>query len=137
MTMTRYGATAHLSPTGELDLAARAALDQVRGALDGVAVAACDMRHLTFLDVVGLHALIDFAHRLDDGGIAFFTYNWQPQPHRLLNLVDGLDAPTTRSGRPSRGPTQLLRRSPRDAATAHHAPGPAAAMAGEDPSETA
>ncbi|MFD0268552.1 STAS domain-containing protein [Streptomyces sp. NPDC127106] len=102
----RYGPTVHLTPAGELDMATRSALDEVQAALDDVDVVACDMRDLTFLDVVGLHGLLDFVRRLDARGIAFFAYNWQRQPRRLLDLVDDLDPPADIHGRP----TRLLRR---------------------------
>ncbi|MFD9724778.1 hypothetical protein [Streptomyces sp. NPDC059072] len=64
------------------------------------------MRDLTFLDGVGLNSLLDFAGRLDARGIAFFAYNWQHQPRRLLGLLDELYAPDDTGGRP----TRLLRR---------------------------
>ncbi|MEU7072424.1 STAS domain-containing protein [Streptomyces narbonensis] len=86
----RYGATLHLAPTGELDMDTGPALDEVpAAALDGADVVACDMQHLTFLDVAGLSALLGFVRRLDARGIAVFTYNWQPEPRRLLHLIDG------------------------------------------------
>ncbi|MGW2586351.1 STAS domain-containing protein [Streptomyces virginiae] len=128
MMMRRYGPTAHLTPAGELDLAGRLALDEVQAGLDsGVAVVACDMRHLTFLDVSGLNALIGFVRRLDARGIAFFAYNWQPQPRRLMNLIDGLYPPAGRNRQPRREPTRLLRRSLQDSVTAPRATGAAPA----------
>ncbi|MFJ3842031.1 STAS domain-containing protein [Streptomyces sp. NPDC090054] len=105
----RYGPTVHLTPTGELDLDTRTALDEVPAALDGASVVACDMRHLTFMDVTGLYGLTTFVRRLDARGIAFFAYNWQPQPLRLMDLVDGFHQPAGRKG--TGGPTRLLRRS--------------------------
>ncbi|WP_331732572.1 STAS domain-containing protein (plasmid) [Streptomyces avidinii] len=113
----RYGPTVHLTPTGELDLDTRAALGEVQTDLDAVAAVACDMRHLTFMDVTGLHGLTAFAHRLGIRGIAFFAYNWQPQPLRLMNLIDSLYQPADRNGNHG-GATQLLRRSVQGSATA-------------------
>ncbi|MFF7438093.1 hypothetical protein [Streptomyces sp. NPDC008122] len=67
------------------------ALDEVDGAFDsGVDVVACDMQNLTFLDVVCLHAVLDPARRLDARGIAFFAYDRQRQPRRLLGPIDEL-----------------------------------------------
>ncbi|MFJ6782857.1 STAS domain-containing protein [Streptomyces yangpuensis] len=118
----RYGPTVHLTPAGELDLATRSVLDEVPAALEGVDVVACDMRDLTFLDVAGLHGLLDFAHCLNARGIAFFAYNWRPQPRRLLDLTDDLYPHTDRGGRP----TRLLRRL-QDFATAARTAGAARA----------
>ncbi|MFG2484977.1 STAS domain-containing protein [Streptomyces virginiae] len=121
----RYGPTVHLAPAGELDLETRIALDECYIGADGPTIVACDMQHLTFMDVTGLNALIDFADRLDRldrldrRGIAFFAYNWQPQPLRLLDLTDALYPPPRRTE--NRGPTRLLRRSLRDATADHRA----------------
>ncbi|MGW7342697.1 STAS domain-containing protein [Streptomyces sp. NPDC054854] len=105
----RYGPTVHLTPTGELDLDTRTALDEVPSALDGVSVVARDMRDLTFMDVTGLYGLTVFVRRLDARGIAFFAYNWQPRPLSLMGLVDGFHPTDGRKG--TTGPTRLLRRS--------------------------
>lgn len=122
--MRRYGPTVHLTPAGELDLNTRSALDTTQAALDdGVAVVACDMRHLTFIDVTGLHGLLAFARRLDGRGIAFFAYNWQPQPRRLLDLIDSLYPPTHVNGKPRRAPTSILRRGLQEFAAARHTAG--------------
>ncbi|MFJ8130092.1 anti-sigma factor antagonist [Streptomyces hydrogenans] len=99
----RYGPTVHLAPVGQLNGSTRSALDEVRLPLDGVDVVACDMQELTLLDVTGLDALLDFAQRLDGRGIAFFVYNWQPQPRGLLDLVDEQHPSAAR-------PTRMLRR---------------------------
>ncbi|MFJ5135988.1 anti-sigma factor antagonist [Streptomyces sp. NPDC088707] len=98
----RFGPTFHLRLTGELDMDTRPALEEVQAALDGVDVVACDMRDLIFIDVVGLYALVDFARRLHRRGIAFFTFNWQPQPRRLLDVVDELCPAPDGHGRPTR-----------------------------------
>ncbi|MFF0549697.1 STAS domain-containing protein [Streptomyces sp. NPDC004311] len=105
MKTSRYGPTAYLAPVGELDLDTRPALDRLQEELDEADVVACDVGKLTFLDVVGLHGLLDLARRLDERGIAFFAYNWQPQPRRLLDLIDSLIPSADR-----RRPTRLLRR---------------------------
>ncbi|MCJ0872566.1 STAS domain-containing protein [Streptomyces sp. AP-93] len=78
MMMRRYGPTVHLTPTGELDVETSAVFDEVQACLEGVEVVACDLRHLTFMDVCGLHGLTAFARCLDADGIAFFAYNWPP-----------------------------------------------------------
>ncbi|MFJ9825016.1 STAS domain-containing protein [Streptomyces sp. NPDC101160] len=102
MRTSHYGQTAHLAASGALDMDARSAFDEVEAGLDGFDVVACDMRDLSFLDVAGLHTLLDLALRLHARGIAFFTYNWQPQPRRLLDLVDELYPPDDTRGRPTR-----------------------------------
>ncbi|MFE1878099.1 STAS domain-containing protein [Streptomyces sp. NPDC059496] len=99
-----YGPTVCLAPAGELDLESRSALDELYIGAGEATVVACDMRHLTFMDVIGLDGLLDFADRLDGRGIAFFAYNWQPQPSRLLDLVDALYPPAgTKGGRTGLG----------------------------------
>ncbi|RST06662.1 anti-sigma factor antagonist [Streptomyces sp. WAC07149] len=99
----RYGPTVHLAPVGRLDESTGAALEEATAGLEGVDVVACDMQDLTLMDVTGLDALIGFARRLDARGIAFFAYNWQPQPQGLLDLVDQQYPRAER-------PTRLLRR---------------------------
>ncbi|MFG2713410.1 STAS domain-containing protein [Streptomyces goshikiensis] len=123
----RYGPTVHLTPIGELDLKTKGALDEVQTSLDGVAVVVCDMRHLTFMDVTGLHGLTASVHRLNARGVAFFAYNWQPQPRRLMDLVDGLHPRAGRNGN-RHGPTQLLRDSLRGAVAAACVAGAARAL---------
>ncbi|MEV7618418.1 STAS domain-containing protein [Streptomyces sp. NPDC089799] len=122
METRRYGPTVHLTPVGELDMDTGPALDEVLDAVDGVDVVACDMRHLTFLDVVGLRRLLDFVRSLDARGIAFFAYNWRHQPRRFLDLVDELSPPARNGGRP----TRMLRRL-QDFAAAARAAGAARA----------
>ncbi|MFJ9596730.1 STAS domain-containing protein [Streptomyces virginiae] len=112
----RCGPTVHLAFAGELDDESRSALDGVRENLDGVDVVACDLEQLTFLDVAGLRGLLAFAGRLDEHGIAFFAYNWQPQPRSLLHLVDSAKPAVGRGG-----PTRMLRRLQCSAATARAA----------------
>ncbi|MEV4937259.1 STAS domain-containing protein [Streptomyces zaomyceticus] len=119
----RYGPTVHLAPVGELDADTRSALDEIQAALEGADVVACDMRDLTFLDVVGLHALLDFVRRMDVRGAAFFSYDWQRQPRRLLDLVDE-SYPS--AGDPRARPARLLRRL-RDGAAAARTSGAARA----------
>ncbi|MGP3690965.1 STAS domain-containing protein [Streptomyces sp. IBSNAI002] len=108
----RYGPTVHCSPVGELDLDTRPALERLWALPDGqVSVVVCDMRGLTFMDVTGLHRLLDMAAHIHGRGIDFFAYNWQRQPLRLLDLIDDLDP-----GQPGTGrrcpPTLPLRRTP-------------------------
>ncbi len=98
MTMRRYGPTVHLT--------------------DDEDVVACNTRCLTFMDVVGLHGLTAFARRLNERGTAFFAYDWQPQPLRLMDLVDGFHPKGDRSG-----PTGLLRRALQGSAAAACAAG--------------
>ncbi|WP_314245448.1 STAS domain-containing protein [Streptomyces kutzneri] len=121
MPIRRYGPTVHLTPAGELDLDTRSALDETQAALDdGVVMVACDMRRLRFIDVTGLRGLLAFVRRLDGRGIAFFAYNWQPQPRRLLDLLDSLYPPADINGSPRCAPTSILRRG------LQHSPQPAA-----------
>ncbi|MBT2439575.1 STAS domain-containing protein [Streptomyces sp. ISL-36] len=94
----RYGPTVHLTPSGELDLTAEAAFTGVLTSLAGdVAVIACDLRHVPFVDVVGMHCVLDFQQRAHARGARVVFYDWQPQPRRLLgllgdfHLVDGAD----------------------------------------------
>ncbi|MET9572943.1 STAS domain-containing protein [Streptomyces virginiae] len=124
MPMRRYGPTVHLTPAGELDLHTRSALDETLADLDdGVTVVACDMWRLSFIDVTGLDGLLEFARRLNGRGIAFFAYNWQPQPRRLLDLIDGLYPPPDINGKPRCTSTSLLRRSLQDRAAARRTAG--------------
>ncbi|MFD6913559.1 STAS domain-containing protein [Streptomyces virginiae] len=102
-----YGPTVCLAPAGELDLDSRAVLDELYMGADEATVVACDMRHLTFMDVTGLDGLIDFAGRLDGRSLRFFAHSWQPQPSRLL---DALYPPAGAKGIRG-GPTRLLRRT--------------------------
>ncbi|MFD9520732.1 STAS domain-containing protein [Streptomyces sp. NPDC059979] len=123
ITVRRYGPTLHVTLAGELDLDTRSALDDVQAAFgDGVAVLCCDMVHLAFMDVTGLHRLLNLARRTDGRGIAFFAYNWQRQPRRLLDLTDSLYPPDGH-GEPRSKPTSMLSRTLRDAAVSHRATG--------------
>ncbi|GLX17127.1 MULTISPECIES: STAS domain-containing protein [Streptomyces] len=91
ITLRRYGPTAHLTPTGELDLEAGPAFERLQEDLDGVEVVACDMGHVTFMDMAGLNCLLGLGGYAESHGIALFVYNWRRQPSRLLELVDALD----------------------------------------------
>ncbi|MGW7435331.1 STAS domain-containing protein [Streptomyces sp. NPDC054849] len=129
----RFGPTAHVSLVGELDLDTRSALQDVRAALDeNVIVVVFDMSRLTFLDVTGLHALLDLDLDLDRNlrgpGVTFFAYGWQAQPLRLLDLIDTV-VPVRKSG-PQ--PTAPLRRALRDAAESQRAAGAEAARRADD-----
>ncbi|MFB6509104.1 STAS domain-containing protein [Streptomyces virginiae] len=107
----RYGPTLHLTPAGELDIDSGPAFAPVWTALDDrIAVVACDMRRLTFLDAAGLELLLDLAAHLDERGIAFFAYNWQRQPLRLLDLIDRITPDRSHAGDRST-PTGPLRRT--------------------------
>ncbi|KJY25802.1 hypothetical protein VR46_40885 [Streptomyces sp. NRRL S-444] len=67
----------------------------------------CDMYRLRSLDVAGLHALDDVAGHLHARGVAFVSVEWQPQPQRLLDIIDAL-YPTRKAGFE---PPALLRRA--------------------------
>ncbi|MFC9816100.1 STAS domain-containing protein [Streptomyces virginiae] len=109
ITIRRYGPTLHLTLAGELDIDSGPAFAPVWTALtDPTAVVACDMRGLAFLDPAGLQLLLDLAARLDGRGIAFFAYNWQRQPMRLLDLIDRI---TPTHARDRSTPTGALRRT--------------------------
>lgn len=69
------------------------------------------MRHLTFVDVTGVQALLDFARRIQARGMAVFAYNWQPQPLRLFGLIDDLYPAAGLSGESGPEPTAILRRT--------------------------
>ncbi|MGW7452950.1 STAS domain-containing protein [Streptomyces sp. NPDC054787] len=115
----RHGATVHLTPRGELDDEAGPAFDRVRGALDtDVDVAVCDMGRLEFMDVSGLHHLIDFAHAANARGVAFLAWRWQGQPARLLTLIDGPGRFVTAAGADPATVAALLRRDAQARATA-------------------
>ncbi|MCY0931488.1 hypothetical protein OTB20_35960 [Streptomyces sp. H27-H1] len=118
----RYGPTLHLTPAGELDMDSGPAMARVWTALDDqVAVVACDMRSLTFIDATGLHRLLGLAAYVDGRSIAFFAYNWQRQPLWLLDLIDDLDQARQGAGnRPA--PTRLLRRTLRQSAVSGRTP---------------
>ncbi|MGW7437108.1 STAS domain-containing protein [Streptomyces sp. NPDC054849] len=129
ITVRRYGPTTHVTLAGELDLHTGSALDDVHAAFDdGVVVLVCDLQHLTFMDVTGLHRLTDLARRADRRGIAFFACHWQPQPRRLLELVAALYPPDG-PGEPRLEPGHLLRRTLRDTAASHRATGAEAVRA--------
>ncbi|MGW0390499.1 STAS domain-containing protein [Streptomyces sp. NPDC003042] len=92
ISIRRYGPTLHLTPAGELDFEAEPAFDPIREALaDYTTVVACDMRHVTFMDVTGLNCLLALGHHAETRGTILFVYNWRRQPLRLLELVDDLD----------------------------------------------
>ncbi|MFE6270432.1 STAS domain-containing protein [Streptomyces goshikiensis] len=111
ITIRRYGPTLHLAPAGELDIDSDHAFTPVWTALtDPTTMVACDMRRLTFLDAAGMELLLDLATHLNERGIAFFAYNWQRQPMRLLDLIDRITP--TRSHASNRStPTGPLRRT--------------------------
>lgn len=108
--LRRNGPTVCLAPAGELDLGSGSALDELYIGADEATVVACDSRNLAVMDHTGLDGLIAFFGRLDVCGIAFFAYDWQPQPRRLLDLIDAMYPPTGTKGIRG-GPTGLLRRS--------------------------
>lgn len=123
ITVRRYGPTVHVALAGELDLDTRSALDDVQAAFDeDIDVLCCDMQHLTFMNVTGLHRLVDLARRADQRGIAVFAYNWQRQPRRLLDLTDSLN-PSDGHGEPRSKPTSPLSRTLGDAVVSHRATG--------------
>ncbi|MFC8269452.1 hypothetical protein ACFUIZ_27595 [Streptomyces cinereoruber] len=114
VSIQRYGPTVHLTPMGELDWDTGPALDDVSAALgDGVAVVVCGMRRLSFVDVTGVHRLLDLTHLIESRSIAFYAYNWQHQPQRLLDLIDGLEQCRGRGRGTHVAPTRPLRRVPR------------------------
>ncbi|WP_406368754.1 PEP-utilizing enzyme [Streptomyces sp. NBC_01546] len=47
------------------------------------------------------------SRRLHGRGITFFAYNWQAQPRRLLDLIDGLHSTADVCGAPRAAPTRL------------------------------
>ncbi|MFD9355668.1 STAS domain-containing protein [Streptomyces sp. NPDC060031] len=93
ITLRRYGPTVHLTLAGELDHEADAPLARVRAAAfrDGVDVLACDLHHVRFMDVSGLRCLLGLQEHARAYGITVLAYNWQPQPLRLLRLLDGTE----------------------------------------------
>ncbi|MFD9337982.1 STAS domain-containing protein [Streptomyces sp. NPDC060028] len=111
ITLRRYGPTVHLTLAGELDHEADAALARVRAAAfrDGVDVVACDLHHVRFMDVSGLRCLLGLQEQAREYGITVLAYNWQPQPLRLLHLLDGLE-PCDETG--LRALLDLLREKP-------------------------
>ncbi|WP_106975035.1 STAS domain-containing protein [Streptomyces katrae] len=131
----RYGATMVVTPVGELDADSGQALNAVQTALDqDVAAVACDMRHLSFLDVVGLHHLLGLARDTRSRGIAFFAYNWQHQPRRLVDFTDELLQGEGQDRRTA--PTRLLRRTLREATESARATGAALASTADQPDAT-
>ncbi|MFF8275984.1 STAS domain-containing protein [Streptomyces lateritius] len=84
----RYGPSVHLTPSGELDMSAEAAFASVLWSLgDGVAVVACDLSQVPFVDVVGMRCVREFQRRAVARGATVVFYDWQPQPRRLLGLL--------------------------------------------------
>ncbi|MGW0390663.1 STAS domain-containing protein [Streptomyces sp. NPDC003042] len=116
--MRRYGPTVHLTLTGELDLEARPAFARVRGALtEGVAVVACDMHHVPFMDVTGLNCLLSLGEHAQSRGMTLLVYNWQQQPLHLLDLFDSLERRLPVSSGNGRGlASRALRDTVRDRA---------------------
>ncbi|MFJ6793162.1 STAS domain-containing protein [Streptomyces sp. NPDC091268] len=112
-----YGPTVHALLEAELDLAARPALARVSALLpEDVSVVACDLHHVSFMDVSGLHFVLDLYRRGRDRGAAVLFYNWQTQPAQLLGLaLTGPNAvPAHRAGRaagPGDAELRALRRA--------------------------
>ncbi|MEU3459261.1 STAS domain-containing protein [Streptomyces sp. NPDC006733] len=92
ITLRRYGPTLHLTLAGELDIEAEPAVAQVMATLPAdVTVIACDLHHISFMDVVGVRCVLGLKRSAEARGLAALVYNWQPQPLQLLTLMDGLD----------------------------------------------
>lgn len=88
VTMRRYGPTVHLLLVGEADLQAEHTISRVCARLSrDVVVVACDLHHLAFMDVAGLHGLSALQRHGRGHGATVLAYNWQPQPLRLLHLA--------------------------------------------------
>ncbi|MCZ4120999.1 STAS domain-containing protein [Streptomyces sp. H39-S7] len=98
ITLRRYGPTLHLTLAGELDIDAEPAIAQVMSTLPAdVAVIACDLHHIAFMDVVGVRCVRELKRSAEQRGLAALVYNWRPQPLQLLNLLDGLERDNTPS----------------------------------------
>ncbi|MFI5980136.1 STAS domain-containing protein [Streptomyces sp. NPDC051555] len=110
-----YGPTVHLTPVGALDVGAAPGFDPLRYVLGGdVCVVVCDMRHVPFMDLPGLHRLLDLGRRARARGIALFVCNWRRQPLCLLDRIDEVGLPGADRGRPAglrRAVTHDLRRT--------------------------
>ncbi|MGW7451250.1 STAS domain-containing protein [Streptomyces sp. NPDC054787] len=97
VTLRRYGPTVHVLLAGEADHEAAHTLDQMCARLPrDVAVVACDLQNVSFMDVSGLHGLIDLHRYGRRHGATVLIYNWQRQPlqllrHLTLNHLDGHD----------------------------------------------
>ncbi|MFJ6797650.1 STAS domain-containing protein [Streptomyces sp. NPDC091268] len=89
--MRRYGPTVHLILAGEVDQEAGAAVDRVwAGIPQDVAVVACDLHHVSFMDAAGLHHLLALQRWGRGRGVTVLVYNWQSQPQRLLRHLISL-----------------------------------------------
>ncbi|MFF8268220.1 STAS domain-containing protein [Streptomyces sp. NPDC016562] len=96
VTLRRYGPTVHVLLAGEADHQAVHTLGEVRARLPrDVAVVACDLQNVSFMDVSGLRGLIDLHRYGRRHGATVLIYNWQRQPlqllHLTLNHLDGHD----------------------------------------------
>ncbi|MCJ0869745.1 sodium-independent anion transporter [Streptomyces sp. AP-93] len=91
-----HGRTVHLMPRGELDAEAGAVFDRLRPVLGAATeVVICDMRGVPFMDVAGLHHLLDFVRTARERGIQVHAWQWQRQPTDLLALIDCVRPPVT------------------------------------------
>ncbi|MDF9810822.1 STAS domain-containing protein [Streptomyces sp. SPB162] len=92
ITLRRYGPTLHLTLAGELDIEAEPAFAQIMATLPaGIAVIACDLYHVHFMDVVGVRCILALKRSAEQRGLAALVCNWQSQPLQLLNLLGGLE----------------------------------------------
>ncbi|WP_329113410.1 STAS domain-containing protein [Streptomyces sp. NBC_01353] len=109
--MEEYGCVMHLTLHGELDLEAETLLDHItRECGGGTTVIACDMRHITFMDVAGLERLLAFGHAVEARDVILFVYNWRRQPLRVLELFDVLNPGNALESGPGEA-TRSLRRT--------------------------
>ncbi|MFF8268502.1 hypothetical protein ACF059_14030 [Streptomyces sp. NPDC016562] len=76
------------------------------------------MGRLEFMDVSGLHHLLDFARAANARGAAFLSWRWQGQPARLLTLIDGPGRFVTAAGAERATVAALLRRDAQARASA-------------------
>ncbi|MGW0748452.1 STAS domain-containing protein [Streptomyces sp. NPDC002587] len=88
ITMRRYGPSVHLLLAGEVDHEAEPAMTEMCAGLpEDVVAVACDLHHVSYMDVAGLHCVLTLQRHCRLHGVTVLVYNWQPQPLRLLHLA--------------------------------------------------
>jgi anti-anti-sigma factor len=76
-------------PTGELDIAARDALDSALAAAEaqGVGDVVLDLRGVSFMDSAGVHAAVDSVRRCKATGISLHVVPGSDRVQRLFRLT--------------------------------------------------
>ncbi len=86
--VVRNGATTHIAPCGELDIATTPELEQALtdATTNGAGDIVLDLRELTFMDSTGLRALAQANTRADDAGVRLAIVRGPRQIERVLEI---------------------------------------------------